>query len=696
MQNKKGIALLLALLLLFSQALAQYETLEQGTTGEDVRRMQEALKSLGYTVTIDGNFGRGTLKAILQFQKKQGLTADGKAGNSTLQKLYALAGKTASSQSAGNSQDTGTLQGALRSVVLPLASLRLGDVGQSVQEMQTALKQLGYMRGTPDGKFGQATEKALKAFQKKYKLTQDGVAGDSTLRLLYAKCNVTVSGKVLSQEEIAKQSGRAEQTNNINPVPTAVPQGKENLTETTLPGQALLFGEKSDAVRHMQIALNKIGFYVGTVDGVFGESTQTALKAFQKKNKLAQDGVAGRTTLKTLYRKAKIKAIETPYTAQNAAPTATALVTPASQTRNILAENTPVPKVRKALISNVLLPNTSLRKGDNSTDVRNLQLALNQLGYKTNGTDGKFGDATETAVKQFQVDYKITADGVAGQATLNLLYTKAGVRIDGIVSNTNAQATAVPAVQPNVPSTLTSYNIGELYPGNSGASVSTMQVALKQLGFYTGSINASYDSNTQNAVKALQKKYGLSVDGVAGAMTQRAIADLIAGKNPSAPKVENLTPSTPTFQAPGVGEVRLLHWYNEVKNTMSTGNTVQVYDPETGVGYTLRVMSRGRHLDAEPLTAKDTEEMFKAFGGRETWTPNNVYVRLPNGAWTLATTHNVAHSPQTIKDNNFNGHLCVHFLRDLSETQSIDPNYGMQNQRAIRIAWKNMTGQVID
>lgn len=693
MQNKRGIALLLALLLLCTQAFARYETLEQGAAGEEVRKMQEALKSLGYSVTVDGNFGRGTLRAILQFQKKQGLTADGKAGNSTLQKLYALAGNTGGSRSS-NASPSGT-QGALRSVVLPVASLRLGDVGQSVQEMQTALKQLDYMRGTPDGKFGQATEKALKAFQKKYKLTQDGVAGDSTLRLLYAKCNVTVSGKVLSQEEIARQSGRAEQTNIINPVPTAAPQSSEKLTETTLPGQALLFGEKSEAVRHMQIALNKIGFYVGTADGVFGEGTQSALKAFQKKNKLAQDGVAGRTTLKTLYRKAKIKAIETPYTAQNA-PTATPLVTAPPQIQNTPAQNTPVPKIGKQLISHVVLPNTTLRKGDNSTDVRNLQLALNQLGYKTNGTDGKFGAATETAVKQFQVDYKITADGLAGQATLNLLYTKAGVRIDGIAGDINAQVTAAPTAQPDVPSRLTSYNIGELYPGNSGASVSTMQVALKQLGFYNGSINATYDSNTQNAVKALQKKYGLSVDGVAGAMTQRAIADLIAGKNPSIPKIDNLTPSTPTFQAPGVGEVRLLHWYNEVKNNLSTGNTVQVYDPETGVGYTLRVMSRGRHLDAEPLTAKDTEEMFKAFGGRETWTPNNVYVRLPNGVWTLATTHNVAHSPQIIKDNNFNGHLCVHFFRDLAETQSIDPNYGMQNQRAIRAAWKRMTGQAID
>ncbi len=672
-KNKILPIVLILLLLLQSIAMAQYATLEQGATGDAVRKMQEALQSLGYQVTADGNFGRSTLRALLSFQKKQKLKADGKAGNTTLSKLYELA------NSKGNANNSSNNTENLNSVILPMESLRLGTQSQAVKEMQIALKKLGYMRGTPDGKFGAATEKALKAFQKKYKLSADGVAGDSTLRLLYGKAGIAVSGRVLSQEEIARQ--------NANPAPTANPNAKNNaspnrISETVLPSESLRFGDSSTAVRDMQIALNMLGYNTKGTDGTFGEGTQAALKSFQKKYKLAQDGVAGRTTLRLLYRKAKVTMHEPLATA---APQVTAV-----------PQITPVPTAKnnpRVLISNVVLPAVSLRKGDNNNDVRNMQLALTQIGYQTGGTDGKFGDMTESAVVQFQKDNRLSADGVAGQATLTRIYTKANVRIDGIA---NPTPTATPAPTQNIPDRLNSYNINEtLAPGSSGSSVATMQIALKQLGYYKGSINSSFDKATKNAVIALQKAYNLSADGVAGAMTHRAIADLIAGKTPNEPKVTDLVPNPPSFQAPNVGSVQLLHWYNDVKGALRSGTLLKVYDPETGASYTLRVMSRGRHLDAEPLTAQDTTELFKAFGGRETWTPNNVYVQMPSGVWTLATTHNVAHSPQTIKDNNFNGHLCVHFLRDLDETQKIDPKYGMQNQVAIRHAWKKMTGQDI-
>ena len=87
--------------------------------------------------------------------------------------------------------------------------------------------------------------------------------------------------------------------------------------------------------------------------------------------------------------------------------------------------------------------------------------------------------------------------------------------------------------------------------------------------------------------------------------------------------------------------------------------------------------------------------MNKAFG-TTTWTPKAVYVRLPDGTWTLATTHNTPHDSQSIKDNNFDGHLCVHFLRDMAECEANDPNYGVTHQKAIRSAWKSMTGQTVE
>jgi predicted chitinase len=49
--------------------------------------------------------------------------------------------------------------------------------------------------------------------------------------------------------------------------------------------------------------------------------------------------------------------------------------------------------------------------------VRKLQQRLNTLGYDTGGVDGAFGPATDAAVKRFQSDHGLVADGVVGPAT---------------------------------------------------------------------------------------------------------------------------------------------------------------------------------------------------------------------------------------------------------------------------------------
>ena len=91
----------------------------------------------------------------------------------------------------------------------------------------------------------------------------------------------------------------------------------------------------------------------------------------------------------------------------------------------------------------------------------------------------------------------------------------------------------------------------------------------------------------------------------------------------------------------------------------------------------------------------DTENMVKAFGGKNTWDQKGVYVRLPSGVWTIGSTHDMPHMSGHVTDNNFNGHLCVHFLRDMSEAQRNDPDYGVQNQVTLRNAWKALTGETI-
>ena len=69
-------------------------------------------------------------------------------------------------------------------LALPCGALALskrGSVGSDVRNIQTRLKQWGYLTGAVDGIYGAQTEAAVKKFQAKYGLVPDGIAGPATL-----------------------------------------------------------------------------------------------------------------------------------------------------------------------------------------------------------------------------------------------------------------------------------------------------------------------------------------------------------------------------------------------------------------------------------------------------------------------------------------------------------------------------------
>lgn len=61
---------------------------------------------------------------------------------------------------------------------------QVGSRGEEVRSIQKKLKELGYYTGTVDGIYGNATKRAVKAFQKNCGLTEDGIAGPKTLLYL--------------------------------------------------------------------------------------------------------------------------------------------------------------------------------------------------------------------------------------------------------------------------------------------------------------------------------------------------------------------------------------------------------------------------------------------------------------------------------------------------------------------------------
>lgn len=81
-----------------------YSNLSRGSKGEDVRKMQQSLMDAGYDVGssgADGKYGPATESAVRRYQKNNGLSVDGIAGNNTLGKLYGTNSTSSKTTSSG-------------------------------------------------------------------------------------------------------------------------------------------------------------------------------------------------------------------------------------------------------------------------------------------------------------------------------------------------------------------------------------------------------------------------------------------------------------------------------------------------------------------------------------------------------------------------------------------------------------------
>ncbi len=104
-KNQKFLSLLLAVvltvgLLTTAGAAASYK---KGSSGDTVTQIQKKLKQWGYyDGAVDGVYGSGTEKAVKAFQKKNGLTVDGKVGSATLAALGISGGSSGGNASGGS------------------------------------------------------------------------------------------------------------------------------------------------------------------------------------------------------------------------------------------------------------------------------------------------------------------------------------------------------------------------------------------------------------------------------------------------------------------------------------------------------------------------------------------------------------------------------------------------------------------
>lgn len=167
-----------------------------GDTGDYVIKLQKALTILGYfNGRVDGDYGELTTAAVTSYQMAKKLEADGVAGPATVKAIFGSVGPdlrdattdTTASTTPTTSSSKYSMTGidSIADIGAAPDTCREGDSGDGVAKLQQALTLLGYYSGPIDGSFGGGTLSAVKRFQRNRGLTQDGVAGSSTLRILF-------------------------------------------------------------------------------------------------------------------------------------------------------------------------------------------------------------------------------------------------------------------------------------------------------------------------------------------------------------------------------------------------------------------------------------------------------------------------------------------------------------------------------
>ena len=441
--------------------------LRQGSRGAAVFTLQRQLNRITKDypflgkLTVDGVFGSRMAATVRAFQKQFNLTADGVVGRQTWYKIsyiYVSVKDLAELTSEGETS-TGTLSnGTWNGTVLST-----GASGSAVEQVQFWLNTLAqYDSAIPavkvDGVYGTATANAVRAFQRKYGLTVDGIVGQTTWKELY-------------DEFLSIQS--------------------DNGTPNAYPGTALRQGSSGQNVRLVQFwlkiartvysSLNNV-----TVDGIFGSSTTAAVRRFQTYFGLTSDGVVGRTTWNKLY-----------------------------EVYNDIANRLLSPSLRPGEYPGVL------RNGSTGTAVRELQFYLYLMSaYQSSipsvSIDGRFGAATEAAVRAYQRFAGLTVDGIVGRKTWDSLYGKASaLRSSGPV------VTLKRLPYPGTPLTV----------GTDSSAVLYYTLLLQRIAYYYDSVaspalSRQYTQETADATASAQELLGLPATGVADAETWTAVEAL--------------------------------------------------------------------------------------------------------------------------------------------------------------------------
>ena len=355
----------------------------------------------------------------------------------------------------------------------PGSPLRRGSSGRDVRTVQQQLNRIrvNYPAipaiNTVDGVFGTETENAVKAFQRIFDLTPDGVVGKSTwYRISYIYVAVKRLGELNSEGER--------------------PQYDDN----SYPG-LLRFGDTGSTVQNLQFYLKTIAAFNPfipdlSIDGFFGNDTENAVRAFQRTYGLDVDGIVGETTWN------RIVSVYMDVTEGG-----TLTIRP--------------------------YPGRLLRNGSSGDEVLYEQMLLNRIRpvFVTVGKleeDGIFGPRMRNSVREFQRLFGYRDDGIIGRETWEALNRVFGSTVSGCFDNVapvsgrtlqyGDQGSDVAALQSNL---------------NRIGTALTPIPSLRADG--------AFGRRTEEAVKVFQRIFGLNADGVVGSATRTRIASILRAVN---------------------------------------------------------------------------------------------------------------------------------------------------------------------
>lgn len=173
--------------------------------------------------------------------------------------------------------------------------LREGIRHGDVEELQEALRDTGHFDfHTSTGYFGSITRQAVRDFQRSKGLSVDGIVGPQTFKVLGTSKGSTSS------------TGKA-----------AVVSSNSSTIDFS---QTLRQGSRGSNVRSLQTVLNDNGVNAGTVDGVFGPKTTSAVRDFQRSVGITVDGIAGPQTYSALNGNQSDKATTTSKSNETSSP----------------------------------------------------------------------------------------------------------------------------------------------------------------------------------------------------------------------------------------------------------------------------------------------------------------------------------------------------------------------------------------